>query len=138
MRCGLGLGFAAGTTAGGGGGNPCASDIDCTVVLIDEEDAVAGIADDGTLAAKLDLVLAAGFQDLGAHQQKQLVAREAVKYVVDDAYIGVGSGSTANFFIDELAVVKGRIKGAVASSPFPDPSASPITPGRKRSRGREI
>ena len=49
-------------------------------------------------------------------QQKQLVAREAVKYIVDDAWLGVGSGSTANFFIDELAKVKGRIKGAVASS----------------------
>ena len=49
-------------------------------------------------------------------QQKQLVAGEAVKYIVDDAYLGVGSGSTANLFIDELAKVKGRIKGAVASS----------------------
>jgi ribose 5-phosphate isomerase A len=49
-------------------------------------------------------------------QQKQLVAREAVRYVVDDAYLGVGSGSTVNFFIDELAKMKGRIKGAVASS----------------------
>lgn len=49
-------------------------------------------------------------------QQKQLVAREAVNYVVDDAYLGVGSGSTANFFIDELPKVKGRIRGAVASS----------------------
>ncbi|HEX7273432.1 MAG TPA: ribose-5-phosphate isomerase RpiA [Casimicrobiaceae bacterium] len=47
---------------------------------------------------------------------KQLVAREAIKHVVDDAYLGVGSGSTANFFIDELARMKGRIKGAVASS----------------------
>jgi len=47
---------------------------------------------------------------------KQAVAREAVKHVVDDAYIGVGSGSTADFFIDELAKIKGRIKGAVASS----------------------
>lgn len=47
---------------------------------------------------------------------KQMVAREAVRYVVEDAYIGVGSGSTANFFIDELAAIKGRIKGAVASS----------------------
>jgi ribose 5-phosphate isomerase A len=28
----------------------------------------------------------------------------------------VGSGSTANFFIDELAKIKGRIRGAVASS----------------------
>jgi ribose 5-phosphate isomerase A len=47
---------------------------------------------------------------------KQLVAREAIKYVVNDAYLGVGSGSTTNFFIDELARMKGRIKGAVASS----------------------
>jgi ribose 5-phosphate isomerase A len=47
---------------------------------------------------------------------KQAVAREAIKHVVDDAYVGVGSGSTANFFIDELAKIKGRIKGAVASS----------------------
>ncbi|MBI2320460.1 MAG: ribose-5-phosphate isomerase RpiA, partial [Betaproteobacteria bacterium] len=47
---------------------------------------------------------------------KQAVAREAVKYVVEDAVIGVGSGSTADFFIDELAKVKNRIAGAVASS----------------------
>ena len=47
---------------------------------------------------------------------KQAVAREAIKYVEDDAYVGVGSGSTANFFIDELAKIKGRIRGAVASS----------------------
>jgi ribose 5-phosphate isomerase A len=46
----------------------------------------------------------------------QAVAREAIKYVVNDAWIGVGSGSTANFFIDELAKHKHRIKGAVASS----------------------
>lgn len=49
-------------------------------------------------------------------EQKQSVAREAIKYVVSDAYVGVGSGSTANFFIDALAPIKGRIKGAVASS----------------------
>ncbi len=49
-------------------------------------------------------------------EKKQAVAREAVKYVVAGEYLGVGSGSTANFFIDELAKVKGRIKGAVASS----------------------
>ena len=47
---------------------------------------------------------------------KQAVAREAMKHVVDDAVIGVGTGSTANFFIDELAKIKGRIMGAVASS----------------------
>jgi ribose 5-phosphate isomerase A len=47
---------------------------------------------------------------------KQSVAREAIKYIVDDEVIGVGSGSTANFFIDELGKVKHRIAGAVASS----------------------
>lgn len=46
---------------------------------------------------------------------KQAVAREAIKYV-QDPIVGVGSGSTANFFIDELAKIKGRIDGAVASS----------------------
>ncbi len=49
-------------------------------------------------------------------EQKQAVAREAIKYVDDDAIIGVGSGSTADFFVDELAKIKGRIRGAVASS----------------------
>ncbi len=47
---------------------------------------------------------------------KQAVARAAIDYVVDGAIIGVGTGSTANFFIDELGKIKGRIKGAVASS----------------------
>ena len=47
---------------------------------------------------------------------KQAVARDAIAHVVDDAWIGVGTGSTANFFIDELARIKHRIKGAVASS----------------------
>jgi ribose 5-phosphate isomerase A len=49
-------------------------------------------------------------------EQKQQVAREAIKYVAADAYVGVGSGSTANYFIDELAKIKNRIKGAVSSS----------------------
>ena len=47
---------------------------------------------------------------------KQAVAREAIKHVVEDAAIGVGTGSTANFFIDELAKMRNRIAGAVASS----------------------
>ncbi|MBA5639693.1 ribose-5-phosphate isomerase RpiA [Duganella sp. LX20W] len=47
---------------------------------------------------------------------KQAVARAAIDYVVDGEIIGVGTGSTANFFIDELAKIKHRIKGAVASS----------------------
>jgi ribose 5-phosphate isomerase A len=47
---------------------------------------------------------------------KQAVARAAIDYVVDGEIIGVGTGSTANFFIDELAKIKERIKGTVASS----------------------
>ena len=49
-------------------------------------------------------------------EQKQMVAREALRYVVEDAWLGVGSGSTANYFIDALAKSRLRIKGAVASS----------------------
>jgi ribose 5-phosphate isomerase A len=46
---------------------------------------------------------------------KQQVAQAAVAYV-KSGIIGVGTGSTANMFIDELAKVKGKIDGAVASS----------------------
>ena len=46
---------------------------------------------------------------------KQQVAVAAVAYV-KEGIIGVGTGSTANFFIDELAKVKHKIEGAVASS----------------------
>ena len=46
---------------------------------------------------------------------KQAVARAAVEYA-KGGIIGVGTGSTANYFIDALAEVKGRIDGAVASS----------------------
>jgi ribose 5-phosphate isomerase A len=49
-------------------------------------------------------------------QLKQLVAKAALKHVVEDAIVGVGSGSTVNLFIDELASIKGRIEGAVAAS----------------------
>lgn len=46
---------------------------------------------------------------------KQQVAKAAIEYV-KDGIIGVGTGSTANFFIEELAKVKHKIEGAVASS----------------------
>jgi len=46
---------------------------------------------------------------------KQAVARAAIEHV-PSGIIGVGTGSTANHFIDELARIKGRIDGAVASS----------------------
>lgn len=47
---------------------------------------------------------------------KRAVAQAAIAYVPDDCIVGVGTGSTANFFIDELAKIKHRIDGAVASS----------------------
>ncbi|SMP45457.1 ribose-5-phosphate isomerase RpiA [Noviherbaspirillum suwonense] len=63
-------------------------------------------------------------------EQKQAVARAALQYVVDDAIIGVGTGSTANFFIDELAGIRDRIQGAVASSD--------ATAARLRSHGIKV
>jgi ribose 5-phosphate isomerase A len=48
--------------------------------------------------------------------KKKEVARAAIKYIEDDTIVGVGTGSTVNFFIEELAQIKGRIEGAVSSS----------------------
>ncbi len=47
---------------------------------------------------------------------KAAAAKAAMAYVPDNAIIGVGTGSTVNFFIDELIKVRDRIKGAVSSS----------------------
>jgi len=51
---------------------------------------------------------------------KQAVAKAALDYVEskleDDMIIGVGTGSTANFFIEELGKINDRLEGAVASS----------------------
>jgi ribose 5-phosphate isomerase A len=48
--------------------------------------------------------------------KKRQVAEAALAYVEDDAVVGVGTGSTVNFFIEKLAAVRGRIAGAVSSS----------------------
>lgn len=50
------------------------------------------------------------------NRKKQLAAEAAMEYVVDDMVIGVGTGSTVNYFIEKLATVKHRIEAAVASS----------------------
>lgn len=47
---------------------------------------------------------------------KRAVAQAAIAHVPADCIVGVGTGSTANFFIDELARIKHKIRGAVASS----------------------
>ena len=53
---------------------------------------------------------------MDANAQKKAAAEAALKYVEDDMTVGVGTGSTVNFFIDALASMKGRIKATVASS----------------------
>ena len=47
---------------------------------------------------------------------KQATARAAIAHIPAGGIIGVGTGSTANFFIDELGRIKDRIEGTVASS----------------------
>ena len=47
---------------------------------------------------------------------KQQVAKAAIEYVKGESIIGVGTGSTVNFFIDLLEDIKGNIDAAVSSS----------------------
>ena len=47
---------------------------------------------------------------------KNQVAQAALKHVVEDAVVGVGSGSTVFAFIEFLSQIKNRIEGAVAAS----------------------
>lgn len=47
---------------------------------------------------------------------KEQVGRAALQYVVKGEIVGVGTGSTVNFFLDALASIKADIKGAVSSS----------------------
>ncbi len=49
-------------------------------------------------------------------EMKQAVAKAAIDYVEAGTIVGVGTGSTANYFIDELAKIKHKIEGTVASS----------------------
>jgi len=49
-------------------------------------------------------------------EMKRAAAKAAIAYVPDGAVIGVGTGSTADCFIDELIAIQHRIDAAVASS----------------------
>lgn len=49
-------------------------------------------------------------------EQKREVAQAAIQQIPMGSIVGVGTGSTANYFIDELAKIKHKIDGAVASS----------------------
>jgi len=49
-------------------------------------------------------------------EAKRAVALAALEFVDPTAIIGIGTGSTANHFIDALGALEGGVKGAVASS----------------------
>jgi len=53
---------------------------------------------------------------MNADEKKKAAAAAALEFVEADMVVGVGTGSTANHFIDLLAKMKGKIDGAVASS----------------------
>lgn len=62
------------------------------------------------------MIAAQGGQVSTQAELKRAVAKAAIRFVPDGRIIGVGTGSTADLFIDELATIKDRILGAVTSS----------------------
>jgi ribose 5-phosphate isomerase A len=63
-------------------------------------------------------------------EQKRIAAEAAIQHIPVGCIVGVGTGSTANYFIDELARIKHKIEGAVASSD--------VTAQRLKSYGIEV
>ncbi|HLB42843.1 MAG TPA: ribose-5-phosphate isomerase RpiA [Gammaproteobacteria bacterium] len=53
---------------------------------------------------------------MNQEEGKQAAARAALKFVEQDMIVGVGSGSTVNYFIAELKKIKQNVEGVVASS----------------------
>lgn len=53
---------------------------------------------------------------MDSNDMKRAAAKAAIAYVPTGAIIGIGTGSTANYFIDELVSMRDRIEAAVASS----------------------
>ena len=53
---------------------------------------------------------------MNQNDQKQAAAEAALDFIESGEILGVGTGSTTNFFIDALAKVKGKIDGVVSSS----------------------
>lgn len=53
---------------------------------------------------------------LSQNELKQAVALAALKEIGSETLIGIGTGSTVNYFIDALAQIKSQLQGAVASS----------------------
>jgi ribose 5-phosphate isomerase A len=65
-----------------------------------------------------------------AARGKQAAAEAALEFLTDDTIIGVGTGSTVNFFIDALASRRDRVRGAVSSSE--------VSTARLRAAGIEV
>ena len=53
---------------------------------------------------------------MSSDEMKRRAAEAALKYVEENTVVGVGTGSTVNYFIDALARIKHQIEGAVSSS----------------------
>ena len=63
-------------------------------------------------------------------EQKRAAAAAAIQHIQVGCIVGVGTGSTANYFIEELSKIKNKIEGAVASSD--------VTAQRLKSYGIEV
>ncbi len=50
------------------------------------------------------------------NEMKKAAAIKALEFIENDTIVGVGTGSTVNYFIDALATIKNKIEGAVSSS----------------------
>lgn len=57
-----------------------------------------------------------GVFSMSQEEQKRAVAKAALAYLEDDMILGVGTGSTVNYFIEELKPYRSRIQACVASS----------------------
>lgn len=53
---------------------------------------------------------------MSSEDLKKAAAEAAIAYIEPDTVIGVGTGSTANYFIDALGAMRNSVRGAVASS----------------------
>ncbi len=54
--------------------------------------------------------------NMSKEDMKKRAAEAALEYIEINDIVGVGTGSTANYFVDALAGIKSKIEGAVASS----------------------
>jgi len=53
---------------------------------------------------------------MSSDEMKKRAAEAALKYVEDNTVVGIGTGTTVNYFIEALSRIKHRIEGSVSSS----------------------